>query len=83
MSTDLNTLIDTIRGSLRECILRHKTYEDIPQTTAHEPMNLAVANRQAIGTLSLALVQALAEQRARGESGKDEAPALKVVATSA
>lgn len=82
MTTDLNTLIDTIRGSLRECIMRHKSYEDIPQTTAHEPMNLAVANRQAIGTLSLALVQALAEQRIRGESAKDEAPALKVVSTA-
>lgn len=83
MSHDLDTVIDTIKATLKESVLRHKTYEDIVQTTAHEPMNLAVANRQAIGTLSLALVQALAEQRARGESDRTGTPTLKVVGTSA
>lgn len=82
MSHDLDTVIDTIKATLKESVLRHKTYEDIVQTTAHEPMNLAVANRQAIGTLSLALVQALAEQRARGEADKADTPTLKVVGTS-
>ena len=82
MSLDLDTVIDTIKATLKESVLRHKTYEDIVQTTAHEPMNVAVATRQAIGTLSLALVQALAEQRVRGELDKADTPTLKVVGTS-
>lgn len=83
MAQDLNQLIDTLKTMLKESVIRHKFYEDIPHTSAHEPANLAVLNRQAIGTLSLALVEALAEQRTRGEAEAEQAPALKVVATSA
>lgn len=83
MTHDLNGLVETIRAVLKEAVARHKFYEDIAQTTSHEPANLAVLNRQAIGALSAALVQALAEQRVRGEDEKSETPALKVVGTSA
>lgn len=83
MSYDINAIVDVLKTTLKESVIRHKFYEDIPQTTAHEPANLAVLNRQAIGTISMALVQAMAEQRAQNDAQGEAAPALKVVGTSA
>ena len=78
MTTDLNTVVDILHSTLKEAVRRHTTYEDIHHTSAHVPVNLAVENRKAIGTLSLALVQALAEQRQRGEEPANTTT-LKVV----
>lgn len=82
MASEIDTLVDTLRSFLKESVQRHRFYEDTPHTSSHAPSNLSVANRHAIGAISSALVQALAEQRIQREQGAEGTGAqLKVVSS--